>query len=121
MAYTFRGLAQSVALRCAMSPVPMLIAVYCASMTHGHHEHHQTILLELADDAIIAHPIPPQSKLAGSKRFAEPSRVLGRRDPRIHVIEDFLLNGAVELLEILQSSIIVFNGPSQVFSALAGW
>jgi len=90
-------------------------------MTHGHHQHHQPALLQLADDAIIAHPIPPQSKLAGSKRLAEITRVFSRRDPRIHVIEDFPLDRAVELLEILQGSMIVFNGPSQVLSALVGW
>jgi hypothetical protein len=90
-------------------------------MTHGHYEHHQPVLLQFTDDATIAHPIPPQSKLAGSKRFAELAWMLGCRDPRIHVIEDFALNGAVELLDILQGSMIVFNGPSQVLSVHAGW
>ncbi len=100
---------------------PLLIVVNRASMTRGHHEHYQPVLLQLADDTIIAYPIPPQSKLTGSKRFAEIARVRGRRNPRIHVIEDFPLDGAVELFEVLQGSMIVFNGPSQVLSALAGW
>lgn len=99
----------------------ILIGVNRASMTHGHYEDHEPVLLQLTDDPIIAHPISPQSKLAGSKRFAELARVLGRGDPRIHVIEDFALDRAVKLLEILQGSMIVFNGPSQVLSALAGW
>lgn len=103
------------------SPEPILLVVNRASMTHRHDEHQQPVLLQLTDDAIIAHPVPPQSKLAGPKRLAELARVLGCRNPRIHVIEDFALNRAVELLEILQSSMIVFNRPSQVFSALAGW
>ncbi len=90
-------------------------------MSHGDHEHYQPIFLQLTDDAIIAQPIPPQSKFAGPKRLAQFTGVLGRRDPRIHVIEDFALDLAVELLKVLQGSMIVFNGPSQVLSALAGW
>ena len=90
-------------------------------MPYGHHEHHQPLFLKLADDAVIPHPIPPQSKPAGSKGFTEIARVWGRRDPRVHIIEDFPLDRAVELLEILQGSRIVFNTPGQVLSALAGW
>src|SRR5271157_928688 len=92
-----------------------------ASMPYGHHEHHQPLLLQLTDDAVIPHPIPPQSKLAGAKRSAEMAWVLCRGDPCIHIIEDFPLDRAVELPEILQGFRIVFNAPGQVVSALAGW
>ena len=101
-------------------PGLMLIVLNCASMPYDHHERHQPLFLQLTDDAVIPHLIPPQSKLAGAKRFAEMARVFGRSDPRIHIIEDFPLDRAVELLEILQGSGVVFNRPGQVVSALAG-
>jgi len=90
-------------------------------MPFGNKEHHQPLFLQLTDDAVIPHPIPPQSKLAGAKRFAEIARVRARGDTRIHIIEDFPLDGAVEFLEVLQGARIVFNAPGQVLSALAGW
>ena len=90
-------------------------------MAYGHDEYHQPLFLQLTDDAVIPHPIPPQSKLAGAKRFAEMAWVFGRGDAQIHIVEDFPLDLAVELLEILQGSRIVFNAPGQVASGLAGW
>ena len=100
---------------------PTLIIINGASMPYGHHEHHQPLFLKLADNAVIPHPVPPQSKLAGAESFTEIARVCSRRDPRVHIIEDFPLDRAVELLEILQGSAIVFNAPGQVVFALADW
>ena len=90
-------------------------------MAYGHDEYHQPLCLQLTDDTVIPHAIPPQSKLAGTQRFAKIPRVFGRGYAQIHIIEDFPLDLAVELLEILQSSRIVFNAPGQVVSGLAGW
>ena len=77
-------------------------------MPYGHYQHHQLLLLQLTDDAVVPQPIPPQPKLASSKGFAEIVRVFGRRDPIVHVIDDFPLDRPVEPLEILQRARIVF-------------
>ena len=62
-------------------PGLILIVVNGAPMPYGHHQHHQPRFLQLTDYAVIPHPIPPQSKLAGAKRFAEMARVIGRGHP----------------------------------------
>jgi len=90
-------------------------------MPNGHHQHDQPLFLKLTDDAVIAHPVPPQSKFAGTKRFAEIPRVLSCRDALIHIIKDLALNCPVELLEIFQGAGIVLNALGQVSSSLGGW
>ena len=99
----------------------LLILINRTSMPYGHDQHDQPLLLQLTNDAVILHPIPPQSKLAGAKRFAEVARVFGLRDALIHIIEDLALDCPVELLEVFQGSGIVLNRPGQVLSSLAGW
>ena len=97
------------------------IVIDSAVMSYGHDQHYQTLLLKLTNDAVIPHPIPPQSKLAGAKRFAEVARVLGIRDGLIHTVEDLALDCAVEFLEVFQRSMILPNRPGRVLSSPAGW
>jgi hypothetical protein len=95
--------------RSKLSVAVSSIAVNCAPMAHCHDEHDQPLLLQFADDAIVAHPIAPEPKLAASKRFSKAPRVFGQRDSVIHVIEDFPLDGAIEFPEVSGSPRVVFN------------
>jgi hypothetical protein len=72
-----------------------------AAMPYGYYQHDQLLLLQFADNAVVPHSIPPQSKLASSKRFAKVARVFRSRDPIVHVIEYFPLDRPVEPLQIL--------------------
>ena len=102
-------------------PELMLILINRASVLFGHDQHYQPLLLKFTNDAVILHPIPPQSKFAGTKAFAEVARVASRRDALIHIIENLPLDCPIKLLEVFQRSRIVLNRPGQVLSSLAGW
>jgi hypothetical protein len=90
-------------------------------MADGHHQHHQVFVAEFADDAVVADAIPPQSVTASPKWLPKITRTLCPSDPVIQVVDDLSLNSSIELLEVLESARIVFNGPGQAASVLPGW
>ena len=82
-------------------------------MSYRHHQHNQTLILKFADDAVIPHPVTPQTESASSQWFAELARILRSRHALIHVIDDLALHRTIRLLQIAQRFGIVFDGPVQ--------
>src|SRR5262249_42042678 len=76
-------------------------------------------LLKLADDAVIAEAIAPEAEFAMTKGFAERSRVVSGCYALVHVVEDFALDWRIELLEVLDGTLVVLNLPGQAGSGLA--
>jgi len=84
----------------AVAAANALSLVNGASMSYGHHEHHEPLILKFTDDTVIAHAKPPESKFAASQRLPEIAGVCSRVDAVIHVVEDFPLYRLVELPEV---------------------
>ncbi len=90
---------------------PGSISVDGAAMAHSHHQDNQSLILQLADDPIIAHAIAPQAESASAQWLSKLTRILRGCYALIHVIEDLALDGTIQLLEVAQRLGIVFNGP----------
>ncbi len=69
-------------------------------MADGDDQHDKFRLLKLANDAVVAHSVTPESELAMPERLAKAARILGFGDALVHEVEDFTLDLAVEFLEV---------------------
>src|SRR5260370_42451123 len=90
-------------------------------MADGYDEDDEVGLLKLADDAIVAQAIAPQTELAVAKRLAKGARVLRLADAFFHEVENFALNLMIEFLEVLDGALIVLNRPSRAASGPGQW
>src|SRR6266852_6953423 len=90
-------------------------------MADGHDEDDELGLLKLADDAIVAQAIAPQTELAVAKRLAKRARVLRLADALFHEVENFALYLMIEFLEVLDRGLIVLNRPGQAASGPGQW
>ncbi len=67
-------------------------------MADGDDQHDEFRLLKLANDAVVAHPVTPESELAMPERLAKVARIVRLGDAFVDEVEDFTLDLAVEFL-----------------------
>jgi hypothetical protein len=71
-------------------------------------------IFNVADHAIVTDTIPPKPCKGGRDGFAEIAGAGCYGHPLFQAIQDALLCGAIELLQIMHRAAINFNCPAQV-------
>lgn len=71
------------ALQNAVSPM-----INPASVANAHNQHHQGVVLQLTDDAVIPHAVAPQFSQTAFQWFAELARVIERRHSVSEIVAD---------------------------------
>jgi hypothetical protein len=63
--------------------------VHILAIADADDQHDPPCILEFADDAKIAHPVPPWAELVSAQRLAKIARIVGLGNPFLEVIEYF--------------------------------
>ena len=69
----------------------------------GDHQHEQFRVPDLAEDAVVAHPVAPHAREIGFESFSETAWITITGDPFVEVSDDVALRGLAELPEFLHS------------------
>ena len=69
----------------------------------GDHQHEQLRVPDLAEVAVVAHPVAPQARQIGFESFSETAGITVTGDPFVEVGDDVALRGLAELTEFLHS------------------
>lgn len=65
-------------------------------MAYRYDKHNDPFWLNFTDDSVIPDSVTPEALPGVAQRLAEALRIAGRRNPRVHVIEDLFLDALVE-------------------------
>ena len=82
-------------------------------MAYFHYENAQSIILNIADDAVIANAVTPKTNKWSSQHFAYATRVFPRRDAFLHIVNNAPRRLLVKLFKLILGCFGVINCPSQ--------
>ena len=83
----------------------------------GQNERSLDLIANVANNPVIPNPIRPQPTKLMTQRLTEAARVFLRRNPGIHVVENFPLHSPVNRPQVLFNPRVVFNRPGQGYYA----
>jgi len=86
-------------------------------MADGYGDDHELLVLDLAQNTIVADAVAPEARKVVAESFAECARIVGGRDPRLQIGEDLALDTLVEFGEFALESARRLNRPGQGFSS----
>ena len=88
-------------------------AVDLAAVRDPEHQHDQPLVLDVADDPVVADPVAPQSPERMAERSAETAGIVIRLDPFGEVAKDRTLHGAIEPPQLPSGALVPLNAPCQ--------
>ena len=80
------------------------------SVSGGDHQHEQLRVPDLAEDAVVAHPVAPQAREIGFESFSEAAGISVNGDPFVELGDDVALRGLSEFPEFLHSGRLIRLG-----------
>ena len=83
----------------------LLSAVNLAPVTNFHHQHPQSAILNVANDAAVANAITPESAQWPAQRLAGTARIIHGRHPYVHEIDNAPRCLLVELEELFSGRV----------------
>ncbi len=87
--------------------------VDAAAVAQAKQQHHQPLILDLADQADVADAVPPEAGEVGGEGLAALARMVDFADQAVEVVDDAPGGGAVELAELALRRLRYLNRPGQ--------
>lgn len=102
------------------SPLPwraaLSLAVAFPAIADGDHRNHQPLILDHADDLVVADATRPEITFVTAQGLAELARITARYDALLEVLEQPALDRAVELAQLAPRIGPELNRPGQALS-----